>query len=253
MVVWLGRSCWPRASAARAAPAGGRSGTSPTGVAGCTPVVKHSSAHVHVADAGQVALVEQRLADRPVGLGAQVGAAPRSSSQSGPSRSGPRWPTSVVLVLAGTSSTMPSEKPTAPRAAVPSTTRAWWVGPRHRSPGGRRARSPPSSGGCGASSASSRSIAGEQVLAAGRRSRPPSRRGGRRWRAAGTRKSVRGQPVAGERPVEQPRRCARRCLPQARSRSPLGVADEAGRRAAPRAAASAAAAEQLLRRRPARR
>ena len=47
---------------------------------------------VDVADAGEVALVEERVADRASGSARRLASA-RSASQSGPSRSGPRWPT----------------------------------------------------------------------------------------------------------------------------------------------------------------
>ena len=87
---------------------------------------------VHVADAGEVALVEQRLPDRPVGLAVSRRSA-SSSSQSGPSRSGPRCPTISDSHSRGISSTTPSEKPTATDRSVASTARTCSAGRRQRS------------------------------------------------------------------------------------------------------------------------
>ena len=53
-------------------------------------------------------LVEQRLADRPVRLGQQPADGLAPASQSGPSRSGPRWPTAWSSRLVVSTSTMPS-------------------------------------------------------------------------------------------------------------------------------------------------
>ena len=56
------------------------------------------------------------------------------SSQSGPSRSGPRWPTTWSSCSRSTSSTTPSWKPTPTLSPVSRTTRARWPALFQRSP-----------------------------------------------------------------------------------------------------------------------
>ena len=84
---------------------GGRGGagrsTSPTELAGCTPLVKQSSAMYMLPMPARLVWSSSASADRAVGLGAQPASA-SSSSQSGPSRSGPRWPDEIGLLSRGT-------------------------------------------------------------------------------------------------------------------------------------------------------
>ena len=103
-----------------------RSATSATGVNGWTPVVKQSSAFVHVADAGEAALVEQGLADRrgrarPAGWRTASLLVPVGAEQVGAEVADERAPRR----RGGAARRSPSEKPTATASSVSSTTRAW--------------------------------------------------------------------------------------------------------------------------------
>ena len=94
-----------------------------------------------VPDAGEVALIQQREADRAVGVGGEaaqgLGAVPI-----GPSRSGPRWATASDSRPRASTSTLPSEKPTASAPSTPSNSRAVNAGRRQRSPGAYTCQTP---------------------------------------------------------------------------------------------------------------
>ena len=107
-------------------PLAGRAPRRP-GRSGCTPLVKHSSA---VYMLPMPARLVWSSSASPTGRAGSLRSRRRASasSQSPPSRSGPRWPTTSCSWERGISSTMPREKPTAARAAVRSTTRAWVAG-----------------------------------------------------------------------------------------------------------------------------
>ena len=221
------------------------------GVRGSTPGVKQSSARVHVADAGQVALVEQGLAERARRGRRAGGAAASSASQSGPSRSGPRWPTTLVLVLARHQlDDAELEADGDLRRSVSRTTRAWCGRPppalarRVDVPGALHLQ-------VGVQGPLLVVVdAGEQVLAArdGLDDRPAREVGGRRWPGPGSRCARASGPRA---LVQAPGGAAdgvalRHRQPlEARSRSPRGVATKP---AASRAARSGvgAGAEELL-------
>ena len=112
------------ASAGRGGPAGAGRAPPRPGSRGRTPRVKQSSAAYIVADAGQVALVEERVAQRPVGLAGQVGQrdllVPVGAEQVGAEVADRRRSSSAR----SSSSTMPSEKPIATAEPVSRTTRA---------------------------------------------------------------------------------------------------------------------------------
>ena len=207
----------------------GRSGTSPTGVRGCDAAEEAELGGVHVADAGEVASGRAARRDRR-GRGRRASRRSASSaSQSGPSRSGPRWPTSVLLVGAASSSTMPSEKPTATaRVGLEHDPGLRGPGRRHRCPGGRPARRPPSSGGC----AGSRLVASMRVSRCLPREtrlgdRAAGEVGGGELRGPGSRCAVSTWPASAGRAAG---RRGRRCRPQARQPQPQPSrrGDEAG-------------------------
>ena len=205
---------------------------------------------------GQVALVEQRLAERARSGRRAAGAAPRprpSPGRAGRGRGGRRRSSSASR--AHQLDDAEREPDRRPARSVRSTTRASCAGRRQRLPGlvevpgalhlqvgvqGRRSVVDP----------------GEQVLAAGRRSRRRSPPGGRRSpaRAPGSRcgqhlrRSAPGRACCAVRQTVSPSGTR-----QPRSRSPRGVGDEAGRLQRLRAAGVGAAAEDAARRRPSRR
>ena len=86
---------------------------SPTGRHGSDPAQEQRLCPVQVADAGQVPLVQQCLADRSRPGRPGAAARPRPRPSPGPSRSGPRWPTTRSSCSVGTTSTTPSRYPIA--------------------------------------------------------------------------------------------------------------------------------------------
>ena len=147
---------------------------------------------VEVADAGEVALVEQGLGDRDVGFGGdppdRLGRVPV-----GPSRSGPRWPTSVgssavgdqrqlVQVVADRDRVRPCAAP--PGSGAPA-------GPPSARPARTPARRRPSAGasaGCAVVPGGRRQPQQQVLAAAGRLDHRPAGRG-RAVASCGTRKS----------------------------------------------------------------
>ena len=96
--------------------------TWPTGVRGWMPCRKQQLGAIERADPGQIALVEQRLADGALGLTGRFGAPPRRGPSPGPSRSGPRCPTTRVLVGGG-------EPARSPAADSRLRHDPWWPAP----------------------------------------------------------------------------------------------------------------------------
>ena len=224
-----------------------RSGTSADRRLGCDAGDEAELGGVHVADAGQVGLVEQRLLTARSGCSARA-AHGLARSQSGPSRSGPRWPTSVVLAVAADElddAEREADRDGARRSS--STTRAVWAGRGQRCAGPEH---PPAAlhlevgvQGPAARRASirvSRCLPRETVSL----TVPPVRSAVANW---GTRKSVRGQHLAAQR--RSSRRAARQTVsPSGTGRpqpQPPRRRDEAGgvERLAQR---RRAAAEELL-------
>ena len=136
-------------------------------------------------------------------------------SQSGPSRSGPRWPTSVSSPAVGTRSSMPSRAPMQVHSEVPTTARIRSLRSSARGDlvGGRH---PPLAVHAQvAVQRHSRVQPLQHVLAAGDHLGGAWRRAGRRWpgtASAGRRRSRRARPAPGA----DGGRCATRCRPQAR-------------------------------------
>ena len=150
-------------------------------------------------------------------------AAATSASQSGPSTSGPRWPTRSDSRAVGTRSSMPSRRPTADHVSVSTAART--SGRRsarrcaHR--GARRATAPPSAGACGGWSPCR--TGGGGACRAPRPRRCASRRGRRPAPTASAARRARRRGRRGRRSAG--RRCGGRCHP----RAPDVTAGSAGR------------------------
>ena len=237
---WTARSllsssiCWARRTSRRQVGHRRRPGSR-----GCTPRDEAELGGVHVADAGQPGLVEQRLADRRGRARSRSRRSASSSSQSGPSRSGPRWPTTSSSRSRG-EQLDDAEREADRRRRRRSRARPGpgVAGRGHRSPG---LVDPPGAlhleVGVQRPAAVAAVDPGEQVLAAGDGlgDGGAGQVGGGELRhpEVGARsapaRSARGR-AAGPR--------GRRCRPQARSLSPLGRRRRSRPRRAPRAAGS---------------
>ncbi|GAA4948348.1 hypothetical protein GCM10023238_13350 [Streptomyces heliomycini] len=118
-------------------------GSSPTGSQGVTPRRKQSSLLKMLPMPGEVALVQQGL---PEGAGRvlQEVCQRQAGSQSGPRRSGPRWPTARVLV--GVCASVPGREPVADDRAVGGAEDGaiWWAGPPFQRCPGAYTRQEPS-------------------------------------------------------------------------------------------------------------
>ena len=240
-------SCWAR-STSRA-----RS-TSPTGRPGCRPDRNAGSRGVEVADAGEVALVEQRLDRSARRVGHAAGGRPRqrpvAAEQVGPEMSDDGLPRR----RAATTSTMPSRKPD--RSATSALREHEPCLEGRRPPPRRRPVDVPGALHLQMGVEGDVGEPGQQVLAAAdglvdrladEVERRASEGPGSRTRSAAGR-SAPGRAVAP---------CARRCRPQASARqlASLGAvaARAAWRGSRPPRAPPTAASRGCARRRPARR